>query len=177
MPKNKLDLDPLIREFKKQRKTLPIKLGNTAVKFFQASFDNEGFTDRTRNPWERRKYTPRGGAKKILQVSGALKRSIRRLSTSFGKIQIGTRGLVYAEIHNTGGVTHPTVTKRMRGWARHQYNKTGNPVFRNIANTKKKKLTVNIPKRQYIGESAVLERRLKERIEKEIRIFAAKQVR
>lgn len=177
MARNKLDLDPLIKEFKRQKKHLPQKLGNVAVRYFRRSFDKEGFTDRTLDPWERRKYTARGGPKKTLQVSGALKRSIRRLKTTFGEIKIGTRGLAYAEIHNTGGTLRPQVTKRMRGFAWNKYKRTGNPVFKGIALTKKTNLTIEIPKRQYIGDSVVLEKLLKQRIEKEIRIFAAKQVK
>jgi phage gpG-like protein len=172
MPRNKLDLDPLVKALQKQKKTLPIKVGEDAVRFFRRSFRNEGFTDRTLKKWKDRKYPARGGAKTILKVSGALMRSIKRLSTSFGSIKIGTRGVTYAQIHNEGGTTNPTVTPRMRGWARHKFKKTGNPVYNAIANTKKKTLTVNIPQRQYIGRSYKLEKLLMQRIEKEISNFA-----
>lgn len=175
MPKRELDLDPLIKEFKRQQGKLPRVLGNSAVKFFRSNFDREGFLDRTTTKWKPRTYTARGGPKKTLQVTGALKRSIRVKSAVFGRIIIGTYGVPYAEIHNTGGVVRPRVTNRMRGFAWAQFKKTGNPMFKGIATTKKARLTVPIPKREYIGDSVTLEKALKKRIEKEIRIFTAKQ--
>lgn len=136
MPKNELDLTPLIKLFQQEKKTLPAKLGNGAVKFFRSNFDREGFLDRSVSKWKRRKYRPRGGQKKILTVSGRLKRSIRRLQTSWGRIVIGSKGVIYAERHNEG----------LKG----------------------------MPKRQFIGESATLEKAIKKRIEKEIRNFEPK---
>ena len=86
----------------KAEETLPAKLGNGAVKFFRSNFDREGFLDRSVSKWKRRKYKPRGGQKKILTVSGRLKRSIRRLQTSWGRIVIGSKDVIYAERHNEG---------------------------------------------------------------------------
>ena len=174
MPKksNNLDLRPLMANFRKAKKTLPPKLGNGAVKFFRENFRREGFLDRGVEKWKDRKYPARGRQKGLLKVSGQLFRGIKRLQTSFDYIKIGVKGVPYAEIHNTGGTTRPTVTPKMRGWARHQYNKTGLPVFKAIANTKKKSLTVEIPKRKYIGKSWTLERDLKKRIDKELFNFA-----
>ena len=134
MPKKELDLRPLINDFKTQRKALPAKLGNTAVKFFQDNFRREGFLDNSINKWKRRKYKPRGQSKGQLQVSGRLRQSIKRLTTTFGRIVIGTRGVPYAEVHNEGlGV---------------------------------------MPKREFVGDSAKLEKLLQQRISKEIAIFA-----
>ena len=177
MAKNKLDLKPLIKDFNRRRTQLPRKLGNGAVMFFRANFAREGFLDRTVSKWKKRKFPElvRGGQKKILKISGALLRSIKVISKNVRAIKIGTVGVAYAEIHNTGGTTRPKVTPRMRGWARHQFQKTGNPIFLAIANTKKKRLSIEIPKRQYIGKSAVLEKSLKKRIEKELSIFAQTQ--
>ncbi len=135
MPKKELDLRPLINDFKTQRKALPAKLGNIAVKFFQDNFRREGFLDNSLTRWQRRKReTRRSRGKKILQNTGRLRRSIKRLSTTFGRIAIGTRGVPYAEVHNEGlGV---------------------------------------MPKREFVGDSATLEKLLQQRISKEIAIFA-----
>ena len=135
MPKKELDLRPLINDFKTQRKALPAKLGNTAVKFFQDNFRREGFLDNSVTRWQRRKReTRRSRGKKILQNTGRLRRSIKRLTTTFGRIVIGTRGVPYAEVHNEGlGV---------------------------------------MPKREFVGDSAKLEKLLQQRISKEIAIFA-----
>ena len=143
MPKNELDLRPLINDFKTQRKALPAKLGNTAVKFFQDNFRREGFLDNSINKWKRRKYKPRGQSKGQLQVSGRLRQSIKRLTTTFGRIVIGTRGVDYASIHNEG----------LNGVAFGKY-------------------PFKMPKREFVGDSAKLEKLLKKRISKEIAIFA-----
>ena len=135
MPKKELDLRPLINDFKTQRKALPAKLGNTAVKFFQDNFRREGFLDNSVTRWQRRKReTRRSRGKKILQNTGRLRRSIKRLTTTFGRIAIGTRGVPYAEVHNEG--------------------------------------LGNMPKREFVGDSAKLEKLLQQRISKEIAIFA-----
>ena len=102
MARNNLDLDDLIKDFQKAKGSLPTKLGERAVKFFRANFDLEGFKDQTLSPWQNRKYTPRGGPKKILQVTGALKRSVSRIRTTFSRIEIGTKGVIYAARHNRG---------------------------------------------------------------------------
>ena len=144
MPKNELDLRPLINDFKTQRKALPAKLGNTAVKFFQDNFRREGFLDNSLTRWQRRKReTRRSRGKKILQNTGRLRRSIKRLTTTFGRIVIGTRGVDYASIHNEG----------LNGVAFGKY-------------------PFKMPKREFVGDSATLEKLLKKRISQEIAIFA-----
>ena len=144
MPKKELDLRPLITEFKKQRAKLPAILGNQAVKHFQDNFKREGFLDNTTSPWQARKReTRRSRGKRILQRTGRLRRSIRRLSTRFGRIEIGTKGVDYAKIHNEG----------LNGLAFGKHPFT-------------------MPKRQFIGSSETLQEKLKKRIQKEIAIFA-----
>ncbi|MBA7515229.1 hypothetical protein ES705_07268 [subsurface metagenome] len=58
--------------------------------------------------------------------------------------------VVYAAIHEFGGVTHPRVTARMRGFAWHMFYETGEPMWRGLALTKKTFLTVSIPARPYM---------------------------
>jgi phage gpG-like protein len=82
---------------------------------------------------------------------------------------IKSTGVPYAQIHNDGGTTHPTVTKKMRRWAWAMYFETGDPMFKNIALTKKTKLDVKIPQRKFMGESATLERGIKHLIDYEVK--------
>jgi phage gpG-like protein len=140
MPKNKLSLKPLIVQFKQERQKLPRILGNKAVKFFQSNFDKEGFQDRTVSKWKERNYKPKGGAKKQMQVTGRLRRSIKTISANWGSIKIGTKGVAYARIHNEG----------LKGKAFGKY-------------------AFQMPKRQFIGESYKLQKGIKARIEKELR--------
>ena len=103
--------------------------------------------------------------------------------------------VVYAPIHNWGGTVSVTVTDRMRrfAWAKF-YKASGkarkaatrqkkgrnvaavgqaaNPkasFWKNLALTKKKKLDIRIPQRQFLGDSKELTGKINERIEKEIR--------
>lgn len=103
--------------------------------------------------------------------------------------------LVYAPIHNWGGTVSVTVTERMRRFAWAKFREANGKTkknakgkknsskkatakqmvspqaafWRNLALTKKKKLTIRIPQRQFLGESKELNDKINERIEKEIR--------
>lgn len=102
----------------------------------------------------------------------------------------------YAAIHNEGGTVHPKVTPKMRRYAWAKYyelsgkgrstqkdarrSKKGKPAkiqgaapdeaekWKRLALTKKESLTVNIPKRQFMGPSKELDDRLTAYVEKEI---------
>lgn len=106
--------------------------------------------------------------------------------------------LIYAPVHNWGGEVSPTVTPRMRRFAWWKYyqasgkakkaatgkrkgKKRGsagndeaqeNPEalkWKRLALTKKKKLRIRIPQRQFLGESEELTERILERTDREIR--------
>ncbi len=104
--------------------------------------------------------------------------------------------LPYAPVHNWGGEVHPTVTSKMRrfAWAKYyqamgkaqkgmagkrkgkknEYTgeareNSGALQWKRLALTRKNKLRVRIPKRQFIGESRELSDRIREKTENEIR--------
>lgn len=136
---------------------LPIILANQVQRHFQKGFrKGGGQTDNSKGGWKPRK-NDKGRA--ILVKSGILRRDINKISQRFDKIEIGTsnRTRDYAMIQNEGGVTHPTVTQKMRGYAWVQYKKTKESKWKAIALTKKSRLTVNIPQREFIGNSKDLE--------------------
>lgn len=106
--------------------------------------------------------------------------------------------LVYAPVHNWGGEVHPTVTPQMRrfAWAKY-YQASGKAKkaatgkkkgkkgrsdgnsgtqentealrWKRLALTKKKKLRIKIPQRQFIGESRELSEKIDQKMENEIR--------
>ncbi len=83
------------------------------------------------------------GTESRLTRSGKLKRSIRVKSARFARIVIGTTGVVYAAIHNFG----------LKGLA------FGRSAF-------------NMPKRQFIGNSRLMDRKIIREIDNEVkRIF------
>jgi hypothetical protein len=63
----------------------------------------------------------------------------------------GTKTVPYAQIQDTGGVTHPRVTKRSRAWAWYAFSQTGNEMFKGMALTKKSRLTVKVPRSNWFS--------------------------
>jgi phage gpG-like protein len=57
---------------------------------------------------------------------------------------------VYAAIHEFGGITEPNVTPRMRGFAWWKFKTTGESMWKALALTRKKKLSIRIPARPYM---------------------------
>lgn len=99
------------------------------------------------------------GAKKRIRSQGLIDTGNLRDSTiaepdvSVTKgvaVVIGPRGVIYAAIHEFGGVLHPRVTRKMRGFAWHKFKETGEPMWRAIALTRKARLTIKIPARPYM---------------------------
>ena len=131
--------------FKEQKRTLPIVLGKQAKNFFLDSFRRMGFTDFNLRRWvPRRKRLPKGRTSPrliesaTLIKSGRLRRSIRVDPAKFKLIKIFTE-LRYAAIHNFG--------------------------FKGLAFGKN---PFKMPKREFIGNSKVLEIKLEKTILKEI---------
>jgi hypothetical protein len=69
----------------------------------------------------------------------------------------GKQTVPYAKYQDEGGTTHPTVTKRMRGWAWYMYAKWKEERFRWLALTKKSKLDVVIPASRWF--TSIIEQR------------------
>lgn len=137
-------LDRLIRE-------LPTLIGNTAVDFFKDSWDREGFIDSKLERWPRRKRRDTGRA--LLIKSGDLRRSINFKVYGTRRILIYS-DVPYAQAHNEGLGTRVGVrahTRRVRG-----------------KRTKVKAHTrqMNLPKRQFMGPSKLLTKRIEKHIER-----------
>lgn len=87
---------------------------------------------------------------RLLMGSGALYDSINRNSgDSWAEVWAGF-GLPYARIHQTGGVTHPTVSPKARKFFWAMFFTTGDEGWKWLALTKKMNLTVSIPARPYM---------------------------
>lgn len=105
--------------------------------------------------------------------------------------------VVYAAIHNEGGTVHPKITPKMRrfAWAKYYELKGGQKgaqkprkgtqnrtsqsagnqpdsgeaeKWKRLALTKKETLTINIPQRQFMGQSAELDAKISAYVEKEV---------
>ena len=169
------------------RRTAPVIVGRLAENHFRDNFRQGGFVDRELRPWPRTRRQ-QSGAGTAESRYGPLPSSREHLMLSVEHTTYDYGALVYnrvpyAPIHNWGGTTHPTVTPRMRRYAWWRYyaagggkkNGTGKTAggeeaeqWKRLALTKKKKLTVRIPQRQFLGTSARLEETIRKELENEL---------
>lgn len=160
------------------RRTI-VLIGNEAKNFFVGSFRKQGFTNRSFRRWQSRKNEVSGfgvaskskGGRAILVQSGDLLRSIQR-KTSFSTLSTTiSTDLPYAAMHNNGEIIHRRAHKRTakrgslsprsgRGGGR---KRTMSGKRHNVKGS-----TFKMPKREFIGNSVVLDRKIEKIIEKEI---------
>ena len=135
------------------KKFVPV-MGNEAVKHFKKSFKDGGFTDNTLERWKPRKRSDRSRrSRAILVKSGDLKRSIRVNKRTFNSVTIGSKTAGdYGEVHNDG----------LRG-----VQNVGSHTRRTKKGVQKVKAfsrNVNLPKRQFIGDSKQLTKQVKNKV-------------
>ena len=128
-------------------------MAETATEYYKESFRKKAFNG---NPWKEAKVPKRTGS--LLIDSGALLNSIRPSEISSRRVVIsaGNDKVEYAQVHNegySGPVTVPAHSRRTR---------------KGKAEVKEHIRQVNIPQRQFLGESAELNDKIHERIEKYI---------
>ncbi|MCG8713828.1 hypothetical protein G1L01_13390 [Tenacibaculum finnmarkense] len=128
--------------------------GVIAVKFSKDRFrqSQKNWVDTSQEKWTPRKQK-RAGSLLVGPGSGRLKKSIRKISEGKYYVLIGT-DVPYAQIHNEGGTIKATA--RIRAHSRTR--KGRNQPIKVKAHTRQ--MNTKIPKRQFLGESAVLALRL-----------------
>ena len=95
-----MSIEKTISNLIQLEKILPTILAEQAKNFFQDSFTNQGFTDKTLVKWQQsRAAKKRGGA--TLVKDGFLRDSIRVVSVTESSFQVGS-DMPYAEQHNDG---------------------------------------------------------------------------
>ena len=183
---DKLESD--IQRMKKEIETLiarklPVAAGKYAKQHFQDNFRQGGFVNGGLHPWT------------LMSSRNHLFSSIN-YTPGIAKVTI-FNDVVYAAVHNEGGIVHPKITPKMRrfAWAKYyelkgeakgakkprkgQKNGIMKPVgnqpdsreaekWKRLALTKKETLTINIPRRQFMGQSAELDARISSYVEKEV---------
>ena len=177
---NTFNLNQVETHFKEVLQYVPGMLGNDAVNFFLDRFKQQGWLGNSLDPWvKRRNNKGRNSGRAILVDTGRLRRSIRIVSVSTGIVTIGT-DVPYARAHNEGfrGIvnvrahTRNRFTKEKLGSGK--FTKKGKERMKTvqrisgssnvIAHTRK----VNIPRRQFMGESPYLTKLLQRRLQAEL---------
>jgi phage gpG-like protein len=124
------------------------------LNFFLDSFQKQGFTDRSFEAWVKRKNDSRPGGALLIKSAG-LRNSLRTIEKSAERIVWGSNS-PYGKIHNEGGVITITLTKKARKFFWFMYYTTNEARFKWMAISKKDKLSIKIPKRQFVGHSETL---------------------
>lgn len=154
----------ILKDLQAAVKKLPNQIGITAVAFTKENFDKQGFQgDSGIDAWKpRNKYAPRN-SRKILTDKGNLKRSIRKevVGNSI-KILVGGAAEKYADIHNTGGKIIQTPTSKQRMYFSYRSEAASSTQEKNYwaALSRARQLVINMPKRQFIGSSKQLDKRI-----------------
>lgn len=169
------------------RRQLPVKIGRMAKDHFQENFRKSGFVNNGLQQWPKTKRQLSGTSSAAAQYGPLLSGrnhlfSSMKYTPSDYRVKVANE-VPYAAIHNEGGTVNPTVTPEMRRFAWAMFYKSSgkkkgkkgsilsNPDaerWKALALTKKSKLTVKIPKRQFLGESAELRKSINDKIEKEL---------
>lgn len=140
------------------KKDLVRYISISGVNFFQDSFQNQGFTDEVFEAWGKRKNDVDPG-RKVLVKSSYLLNSIQVFDANEKRITFGSDA-EYAEIHNNGGSIKISITPKARRYFWFMFKVTENFMWKALALTKKQTISITIPKRQFIGESASYLRQL-----------------
>ncbi|MDR1518192.1 MAG: phage virion morphogenesis protein [Dysgonamonadaceae bacterium] len=165
---------------KLMRRTLPVKVGAMAKAHYQDNIrERQGFLNGGLQPWQKTKRQTSGG-RSAASNYGALQSSRNHLLSSIKYVPDAYRVVVsndlkYAPVHNWGGTVQPTVTPKMRkfAWAKH-YKEAGadkkkDTMWKRLALTKKTKLNIRIPQRQFLGESQELNAQIQQKMDSEVR--------
>ena len=129
-----------------------------ARNFFDESWDNQGFTDKSLSKWKKSK-DKKGNEKQVTLVeTGILRRSLRTETTETeGKV---FTEVPYAKVHNEGETIKGTL--KISPFERKRKGKTEN------VKAHTRNVNTTFPKRKFMGESAMLNKRAEEIILKRL---------
>lgn len=168
------------------QRALPPVLATVCVNFFKDSFRRQGWRDKGLQLWVKRKNNRGSSGRGILIKRGHLRNSIRKLIATWKLIEVGT-DLPYAAVHNEGF----NGTVQVRQHTRNQYEKKRTTITRKgiydiktrqeATRTKVDKVAtgtkfnvrahtrkMNIPQRQFMGDSEMLNLKIDHTITKAV---------
>ena len=156
----------VVQRYAKLKRNLPKLVGNEAIAFAKDNFRKGGFQDTpgTVTKWKkRRRGAERDKGRAVLVDTGTLKRSIRMTRMTANAVHIGS-DIKYAKAHNEGA--------RIRGTARVRAHQRRTKRGRANVPAHTRRFDFKLPKRQFIGPSLELARRINRRYNKElIKVF------
>ena len=162
-----------LRALGKLYEKFPNMVAIEAVNFSKERFVQKNWIDRSRIAWQKRKRKDRGS---LMTKSGRLKRSIRKLAYTRNSVTIGT-DVPYAQLHNDGGTIDKTVRVKSHSRKvskRARSERTGRVLKKRVSNgtttvkAHTRIMNTTYPQRQFLGESALLMRRIERLTQREI---------
>lgn len=164
------------RPFLRQMTT---EAGTIAVNFSKDRFQFKNWINKSGSEkWQPRKRPNRRGS--TLVISGRLKRSLRKISAGDYYVFVGT-DVPYAQIHNEGGEINKTV--RVKGFQR-KIKVRARKIDRTTGRTRRlkkvigqmmvnvrshnRKMNLKMPRRQFLGDSEFLAKRIEKYIVSQI---------
>jgi len=127
------------------------RIGEVVKQQVDQRFDKQ--VDPSGAPWAPRKelggLSSSGKANRILQKTNRLRLSIQYQAQS-DAVLVGTN-VVYAPIHQFGGVVNVAITPKMRKYFWAKYYENQNPKYKYMALTKKTSFRIQIPARAFLG--------------------------
>ena len=160
------DFTAKLHRLKNLYRKFPEGAGIEAENFSNERFVRKNWVDKTVTPWKKPEpvpdWVPRKWRKKrgsLMVDSVQLKNSVRVIKTTRNSVTIGT-DKPYAQIHNEGGVVKQNIT--IKAHSRKRKGRTEN------VKAHQRKREFKIPQRKFIGESAVLMRRIERFVQREI---------
>lgn len=167
---SKFAFDKAVKNMGKLKQSLPILLANQAQTFFVNSWKIQGWQDRSVRRWAPRKDKgPKSQGRAILVKSGALRRAVNQSirEQAFDRIKLVV-ALPYAAVHNDGykgprrahtrASFGRSSTTQFIGLQRKEGNrkKPTTPIYPKLGETNVKAHTMNMPQRQFMGDSKKL---------------------
>lgn len=159
----------------KEVKELVTIMGAMAINHYKKSFRDEGFTDDGLVKWQKRSTRDRGRKRKnergILTQTGRLRRSLVARKNFRYSVTISSN-VPYAKTHNEGLTIKKKESSRILNFkiskdGRSRFSKAKKANFQQDVTIGKHR--IKMPKRQFVGYSGVLARKIEKRIGGKIR--------
>jgi phage gpG-like protein len=163
-----IDFVAKLNRLSKLYRKFPEMAAIEAVNFSKERFVRKNWVDKSVTAWKKRKESPewhseaqkKAASRGSLMVkSGRLKRSIRKIKVTRNSVTIGT-DVPYAEAHNEGALINQMVN--VKSHSRKRKGRTS------TVKAHRRKRKVTLPERRFIGESALLLRRVERLVQREI---------
>lgn len=148
--------------------TIPTRAATVAVNFTKERFRQQNWLDETPEQWKKRKKygrDKRSDRRAVLVKSGRLMRSWRKIYANASRAAIGT-DVEYAEAHNNGEKIQAVAS--IGSYTKRSYTRTRKGRKETVAahqvKAHRRNVNIQLPKRQMVGNSATLNRRIEEMI-------------